>query len=379
MDFTLTREQRMVRDLARSFAKEEIAPLAATLDRTSEFPRESIRKMGEMGLRGMIVPEEYGGGGTDTISYSLAVEEISRACASTGVIMSVHTSVCCYPILKFGTEQQKHKYLPRLVTGTYLGAFALTEPGAGSDAASQQTVAVRDGDEYVLNGSKIFITNGVGEGVVVVAALTDRSAGTRGISTFIVEKGTPGFTLGSKENKMGINASDTYELVFEECRVPAQNMLGPEGGGFKVAMASLDGGRVSIAAQAVGIAQACLDESLKYAREREQFGRPIGKFQAIQWMLADMATGIEAARCLVLKASDNKDRGHRFTTESAMAKVYAGGVANSCARKGLQIHGGYGFTKDYPIERLYRDARITEIYEGTSEIQRLVIANDLLR
>jgi butyryl-CoA dehydrogenase len=369
----------MIRDMARDFAREEVAPFAAGNDALGEFPGDIIRKMGALGFMGMTAPPEYGGVGCDSISYSLAVEEISRACASSGVIMSVHNSVCVYPIVKFGTGEQKQRWLPKLASGEWLGAFALTEPGAGSDAASQETMAVPDGDDYIINGSKIFITNASQEGLVVVATLTDRSKGTRGITTFVVETGTPGFTLGTLEKKMGIHASPTYELVFEDCRVPASDMLGEEGGGFKVAMTSLDGGRISIAAQAVGIAQAALDEALKYAKEREQFGRPIGKFQAIQWMLADMATETEASRQLVLLASHLKDTGAKYTMEAAMAKVYAAETASRCARKGLQVHGGYGYTKDYPIERIYRDARVTEIYEGTSEIQRLVIANQLLR
>ncbi|UCE74319.1 MAG: acyl-CoA dehydrogenase [Methanomassiliicoccales archaeon] len=379
MDFRLTKEQEMIRSMVSEFAEKEVAPLASEIDETGEFPWQTIKKMAKLNLLGLPIPKEYGGAGVDTISYVLAVEEISKRCASTGVIMSVHTSVGTYPIYLFGTEEQKQKFVVPLALGERIGAFALTEPGAGSDAAGVQTTAVLKGDRYILNGSKIFITNGGVAGSVIVMAMTDKSKGHRGITALIVEKDTEGFTYGSIEKTMGVIGSDTCELVFEDCKIPKENLLGTEGMGFRIAMKALDGGRIGIAAQALGIAEAALEESVKYAKEREQFGKPIAKFQAIQWMIANMAAEIEAARMLVYHAAYSKDRGVNFTKEAAMAKCYASEVAMRATTKALQIHGGYGYTKDYPVERFFRDAKITEIYEGTSEIQRMVIASNLLK
>ena len=379
MDFSLTKEQEMIRKMVREFAEKEVAPIAAEIDETCEFPAETIKKMGKLGLMGVTVPKEWGGGGMDSVSYVIAVEEISRACASTGVAMSVNNSLVCDSILKFGTEAQKQKYLIPLAKGEKLGSFALTEPSAGTDAAAQQTTAVKDKNDYIINGSKIFITNGSKSDVVILFAMTDKSKGTRGISAFIVDSNTKGFSIGTIEDKMGIRGSIQAELVFEDMRIPSENLLGKEGAGFKIAMVSLDSGRIGIAAQALGIAQAALDESIKFAKEREQFGRPIAKFQAIQWMIANMATEIDAARLLVYRAAFVKGQGMRFSQEAAMAKLYASDVAVRVTRDAVQIHGGYGYTKDYTVERLYRDAKITEIYEGTSEVQKMVISGTLLR
>jgi butyryl-CoA dehydrogenase len=379
MDFQPTKEQQMIRTMVSEFAEKEIKPLAAEIDETGEFPWQTINKMAKLNLMGLPIPKDLGGAGVDTISYAIAVEEIARRCASTAVIMSVHTSVGTYPIYLFGTEEQKEKFVPPLAKGERIGAFALTEPGAGSDAASVQTTAVLKGNHYILDGSKIFITNGGVAGSVVVLAMTDKSKGHRGISAFVVEKDTEGFTIGSKEKTMGMIGSDTSELVFENCKVPKENLLGNEGMGFKIGMKALDGGRIGIAAQALGIAEAALSEGIKYAKEREQFGRPIAKFQAVQWMIANMTCEIEAARMLVYQAAYMKDQGTDFSKEAAMAKLYASEVAMRSAIKSLQIHGGYGYIKDYPVERFFRDAKVTEIYEGTSEIQRMVIAANLLR
>ena len=379
MDFALTAEQEMVRKMVMEFAESELRPIAADIDREGRYPEETVKKMGELGLMGMTVSKEYGGGGLDTVSYAIGVEEISRACSSHGVIMSVNNSLACFPIEKFGTEEQKKEFLTPLASGEKLGCFGLTEPSAGTDAASQQTTAVLDGDEYVINGSKIFITNGAVADTIVFFAMTDKSKGTRGISCFVIDKNTPGFSIGTIEEKMGIRASVQAELVFENIRLPKNNLLGEVGKGFKIAMLTLDGGRIGIASQALGIAQAALDESLKYAKEREQFGRPIGKFQAIQWMIADMATEIQAARFLVYKAAWTKDNAKRYSAEAARAKLYASDTAVKATRSAIQVHGGYGFINDYPLERLYRDAKITEIYEGTSEVQRMVIAGDKLK
>jgi alkylation response protein AidB-like acyl-CoA dehydrogenase len=379
MDLKLTEEQEMIRDMARKFAELEVAPLAAELDEKGEPPLDNLKKMGELGFLGLIVPEEYGGPGADTVSYMLVLEEISKACASTAVPMAVNCSLVCEPILKFGSEEQKRRFLPALAQGQMLGAFALTEPGAGSDAAAQTTTAIRDGDQYVINGTKCFISNGGLADLIVLFAMTDKPRGARGISALLVEKGTPGFSTGKEENKMGIRASNTCELIFEDCRVPAANLLGREGRGFKIAMIALDGGRVGIGAQATGIAQAAYEASLEYAKTRQQFGQPISQFQAIQWMLADMATRIEASRLLTLSAAMKKDAGERFTKEAAMCKLFASETAVWVTNRAVQIHGGYGYMKEYPIERYYRDAKITEIYEGTNEIQRLVIANQILR
>ncbi len=379
MRFSLTPEQEMIRKVVREFAEKEIAPLAAEIDQTCEFPRVNVEKMVKLGLLGIPFPQEYGGAGGDHLSYAITVEELSRACATTGVICSAHTSLACYPLYAFGTEEQKQKYLVPLLKGEKLGAFALTEPNAGTDAASQQTVAILDKDDYVLDGSKIFITNAGEADIFVVMAMTDRSKGTRGISAFIVEKGTPGFSLGKKEDKLGIRASDTRELIFENCRVPQENILGQEGKGFKIAMSTLDGGRIGIAAQALGIAQRALDETIQYVQERKQFGRPISKFQAIQFTLAEMATKVEAARLLTYRAADMKDRGENYSAAAAMAKYYASEAAMDVTVKAIQLHGGYGYTKEYPVERLMRDAKITEIYEGTTEVQKMVIASSIIK
>ena len=379
MDLKFTEEHEMMRKMVRDFAEKDVAPLAAELDEKGEVPFENIKTMGRLGLLGLTAPEEYGGCGADTISYVIAIEELSKACASTAIVMAVQNSLVNYGLTKFGTEEQKQKYLTKLVTGEWIGAFALTEPGAGSDAAAQRTTAVRDGDFYVLNGTKHFITNGGFADVVIVFAMTDKSRGSRGISAFIVEKTFPGFSVGKEENKMGIRGTNTSELIFEDCRVPAENLLGKEGQGFKIAMIALDAGRIGVGAQAVGIAQAAFEAAVEYAKTREQFGGPISRLQAIQWMIADMATRIEAARLLVYNAALKKDSGERFTKEAAMAKLYASETAAFVVDRALQIHGGYGYMKEYPVERYYRDARITRLYEGTSEIQRLVIAHQVLR
>jgi butyryl-CoA dehydrogenase len=379
MDLKFTEEQEMIRKMIRDFAEKDVAPLAAELDEKGKVPFENIKAMSRMGLMGLTAPEEYGGGGADTLSYVIVIEELSKACSSTAIVMAVQNSLVNYGLVKFGTEEQKQKYLPKLVTGEWISAFALTEPGAGSDAAAQLTTAVRDGDFYVLNGTKHFITNGGIADVVIVFAMTDKRRGARGISAFIVEKTFPGFSVGKAENKMGIRGSNTSELIFEDCRVPAENLLGKEGRGFKIAMIGLDAGRIGVGAQAVGIAQAAFEAAVEYAKTREQFGAPISSLQAIQWMIADMATRIEAARLLVYQAALKKDAGERFTKEAAMAKLFASEMAGFVVDCALQIHGGYGYMKEYPVERYYRDARITRIYEGTSEIQRLVIANQVLR
>jgi butyryl-CoA dehydrogenase len=378
MDFVLGEEQGLVRDMVRVFAAKEIAPRAAEVDRTEEFPAENIRKMAELGLLGLPYPEEYGGGGGDYLSYAIAVEEIARACGSTALIYAAHVSLGCGPIYNFGTEAQKQKWLPRLCSGEGLGAFGLTEPEAGSDAGSTRTVAVRDGDYFVLNGSKMWITSGAIADVVTCTAKTDPSARTRGISCFLVEQGTPGFIPGKNEPKMGLKGSVTSALSLENCRVPAENLLGKEGEGFRQMLITLDAGRISIGAMALGLAQAALDEAVRYSKERVQFGQPIAKFQAIQWMIADMATEIDAARLLVYRAAWLKDRGRPFTKEAAMAKLYASEVAERAGFKALQIHGGYGYSREYPVERIYRDQRLCTIGEGTSEIQRLVIAREVL-
>jgi len=383
MDLKLTEEQEMVRKMARDFAQKEVAPIAAEMDEKGEVPFGNIKKMGRLGLLGLTAPEEYGGGGADTVSYVVALEEIAKACASTAVVMAVQNSLVNYALARFGTEEQKRKFLVPLAQGEKIGAYALTEPEAGSDAAAIRTRAVRDGDEYVINGTKHFITNGGFADIVILYATVDPSKGYRGITAFIVEKGTPGFSTGKEENKMGIRATNTCELIFQDCRVPVANRLGDEGQGFKIALSALDAGRIGIGAQAVGIAQAAYEAALEYAKTRVQFGQPIAQLQAIQWMLADMATRIEAARLLVYKAALAKDEaqktGARFSKEAAMAKLFASETAGFVTDCALQIHGGYGYMKDYPLERYYRDARITRIYEGTNEIQRLVIARSILR
>ena len=378
MDFELSEEQLLIQEMVREFAATEVAPIAAEIDRDHRFPEELIPKLAKLSLLGVPYPEEVGGAGADNVSYVIVLEELARVCGSTPVIVSGHTSLGTWPIFEFGSPAQKEKYLNKLTTGAMLGAFALTEPGAGTDAAAGRTTAVLDGDEYVLNGSKIFITNGGYAGIYIVTAMTDPAAGTRGISAFIVEKDAPGFTVVEKEHKMGIKASSTTPLYFSDCRVPKDALLGQEGKGFKIAMAALDGGRIGIGAQALGIAQGALDASLAYAKERVQFGKPIAALQAIQWMIADMATEIDAARLLVYRAAWNKDHGLPYGTAAAMAKLFASEAATRVADRAIQIHGGYGYTESYPVERAYRDAKITELYEGTSEVQRMVIAGSFL-
>jgi len=379
MNFDLTEEQRMIQEMAQSFAQKEVLPKAAELDETGRFPEELVRQMAGLGLMGIAVPEEYGGAGMDNVSYAIAMEEIARACASTAVILSVNNSLACAPILSFGSEEQKRKYLVPLASGEHLGCFGLTEPEAGSDAGSQKTTAVRDGSHYVLNGTKNFITNATQADTCVLFAMTDRKKKHKGITAFILDMKTQGVTIGKKEIKLGICASATASIMLEDVKIPAANVLGNEEEGFKIAMRTLDGGRIGIAAQAIGIARASLEDSLAYAKERKQFGQPIANFQAIQWMLADMATEIDAARMLTYRAAWRKDRNLRYTKESAMAKLYASEAAMRASVKGIQIHGGYGYIREYPAERHFRDAKITEIYEGTSEIQRLVIASDLVK
>jgi alkylation response protein AidB-like acyl-CoA dehydrogenase len=379
MDFSLNETHTMIRDTARKFADERIAPGTIDRDEKEEFPREIVRELGDLGFMGMMVPEEWGGSGLDTTSYVFALEEVSRVDASVGVIMSVNNSLVCYGINKDGTQEQKQRFLKDLASGKKLGAFALSEPEAGSDASNQRTTAVRDGDCYILNGSKNWITNGSTADLVLVMAATDRSKGAKGISTFIVEKGTPGFAVAKKERKLGIRSSDTVSLAFTECRVPAANRIGGEGDGFRFAMKTLEGGRIGISAQAVGIAQACLNASVRYARERKAFDRPIAELQAIQFKIADMATDIDASRMLMLKAAALKDAGQPFGAEAAMAKLFASKTAVQSALEAIQIHGGYGYVREYLVERYLRDAKITEIYEGTSEIQRIVIARSLLK
>lgn len=378
MDFSLSKEHEMARTLFRDFAETEVKPLAQEVDETEEFPRGTVAKMNKLGFMGIPVGKEYGGQGCDTLTYAMCVEELSRVCGTTGVIVSAHTSLCAEPIKKFGTEEQKQKYLVPLAKGEKLGAFGLTEPGAGTDAAGQQTKAVLEGDEYVLNGSKIFITNGKEADIYIIFAMTDKSKGTKGISAFIVEKGTKGFTFGTKEKKMGIRGSATYELIFTDCRIPKENLLGAIGKGFGIAMTTLDGGRIGIASQALGLAQGALDATIAYVKERKQFGRSISKFQNTQFEIADMATKVEAARLLVYKAAIAKDTQKKFSLEAAMAKLYAAEVAMEVTTKAVQLHGGYGYTREYDVERMMRDAKITEIYEGTSEVQKMVIAGSVL-
>lgn len=379
MDFKLSKEQEMIRNVMKEFAECEVKPIAAEIDESSRFPRETVEKMAKYHMLGIPFPVEYGGAGGDEIAYAIAVEELSKACATTGVILSAHTSLGCWPIYKYGTEEQKQKYLVPLAKGEKLGAFGLTEPNAGTDAAGQQTTAILDGDNYILNGTKLFITNGGEADIYIIFAMTDRTKGTRGISAFIVEKDTPGFSIGKIEDKMGIRGSSTAELIFRDCIIPKENLLGKEGKGFGIAMSTLDGGRIGIAAQALGIAEGALEETIKYIKERQQFGRPLSKFQGLQWMIADMATEIEGAKLLVYKAAYNKANGLAYNKEAAMAKLFAANTAMNVTTKCVQLHGGYGYTKDYPVERMMRDAKITEIYEGTSQVQQMVIAANLLR
>jgi butyryl-CoA dehydrogenase len=379
MDFELAKQQKMARKIAHDFAAAELEPYAQERDEKMEFPDTAIKKLAELGFMGINIPKQYSGAGLDSISYVLIIEELAKACASTAIIVSVHNSVGAYPIYLLGTDEQKKKYLPALASGKKLGAFALTEPNAGSDPASIETTAERDGKFYVLNGTKTFITNGGTSDIVIVMACVDRSKRGKGITAFIVEKSFAGFSVGTKENKLGIRASDTCELIFENCAVPAENILGSTGGGLGAALNALEFGRVGVAAQALGVARCAMEECISYSKERKQFGKPIGGFQAIQWMIADMATEIEAARHLIFKAASLKDRGKPFTTQGSMAKLYASEVAMRAATKALQIHGGYGCMKDYKVERCFRDAKVIEVYEGTSEIQRLIIARNVMK
>jgi len=379
MLFKLTDEQKMIQNMVREFSRKVIAPTAADRDKSKEFPADNFKQMGELGLMGMMIPEEYGGEAADAVSYVLALSEIAYSCASTSVVMSVQNSIVCESFNKFGTEDQKQEFLVPLASGEIIGAFGLTEPDAGSDPVSQETTAVKDGDHYMINGTKRFITSGKTCSVALVTAKTDEAAGHRGISCFIIPKGTPGFEVGHVEDKMGLRASDTTDLIFENCRVPAANILGKEGDGFKIAMSGLDSGRIGIAAQSLGVAQAAFDAAVKYAKKRKQFGVPITKHQAIRFQVADMATHIEAARQLVFSAASTKDRGEKYTQEASMAKLFASEMVQDITARAIQMHGGYGFTKDYDVERFYRDARVFTIYEGTSEIQRIVISNNILR
>ncbi|MDY6823969.1 MAG: acyl-CoA dehydrogenase [Thermodesulfobacteriota bacterium] len=374
----LSKEQEMVRKMAREFARRELAPLAAERDQKHEYPGESLKKMGELGLLGMLVPEEYGGEAMDTVSYAAALYEIARACTSTAVIMSVHNSICCGSLHRFGSESQKQQYLVPMAGGEFICSFALSEPEAGSDPAGMDTTAEKDGDHYVLNGTKRWITGGATSKLFIVLAKTDPAAGHKGISAFLVTRGMEGFSTGRLEDKMGQCASDTTDLIFTNCRVPADNLLGKEGEGFRVAMSGLDDGRIGVAALSLGVGQAALDEATAYAGQRQQFGWPIADNQGIRWMIADMATDVEAARLLVLNAAAQKDRGRRCSKEASMAKLYASEMANRVAGQAVQIHGGYGYTREFPVERLYRDARVLTIYEGTSQIQKIVIAKEVL-
>ncbi|MEG0764995.1 MAG: acyl-CoA dehydrogenase [Pseudoflavonifractor sp.] len=374
MDFTLNDEQQLMQNMFREFIEAEVRPIAASLDEEERFPEELLPKMAELGLMGIPVPEAYGGVGMGNLEYAMAVEEVSKACASTGVTISAHTSLCSWPILHYGTEEQKQKYLVPLASGETLGAFGLTEPSAGTDSAMQKTTAEDKGDYYLLNGSKVFITNGFYADTYVVFAMTDKAAGNRGITAFILEKGMPGFTFGNKEHKMGIRGSATYELLFQDVKVPKENMLGELNKGFKIAMNTLDGGRIGIASQALGIAQGAIDEAVKYTKERVQFGQAISKFQNTQFTLADMQTRVDAARLLVYRAAASKDAGRPYASEAAMAKLFASEAARDVTCKAVQLFGGYGYTRAYPVERMMRDAKITEIYEGTSEVQKMVIS-----
>lgn len=379
MSSMFTDEQLMVQSMVREFARKVVQPTAAERDRTKEFPAENLRQMGELGLMGMMIPDQYDGAGADCVSYVLALMEIASACASTAVVMSVQNSIVCESLYRFGSEAQKEKYLRPLAAGEIIGAFCLTEPSAGSDPVRQATTAVRDGNDYIINGTKRFITSGKNSSVVIVTAKTDESLRHKGISAFIVEKGRPGLAVGHIEDKMGLRGSDTADLIFEDCRVPAENLLGAEGQGFAIAMAGLDSGRIGIGAQSVGVARAALEAAVKYAKEREQFGQSIAKFQGLRWMVSDMATEVEAARQLVLSAARMKDHGEPYTQQASMAKLFASEMVQRVTAQAIQIHGGYGYTKDYPVERFYRDARVFTIYEGTSEIQRIVIANHVFR
>ena len=379
MDFHLSKEQEMVRKMYREFAETEVKPLAQEIDEEERFPMETVEKMGKLGMMGIYFPKEYGGAGGDVLSYAMCVEELAKVCGTTAVIVSAHTSLCCAPIFEHGTEEQKMKYLPDLLSGRKIGAFGLTEPNAGTDASGQQTTAVLDesGENYILNGSKCFITNGTVAETFVVAAMTDPKAGNHGISTFIVEKSFPGFSVGKHEKKMGIRGSSTCDLIFEDCVVPKANLLGKEGEGFKIAMQTLDGGRIGIAAQALGLGEGAIDEAVKYVQERVQFKKRLSQFQNTQFQLADMHTRMQAAQYLVYAAACKKQNHEPYGMDSAMAKLFAAEAANEVTRKAVQLFGGYGYTREYPVERMMRDAKITEIYEGTSEVQRMVISRAL--
>ncbi len=383
MDFTLSKKHEMARALFKEFAEKEVKPLAQEVDETEVFPRGTVEKMAKAGFLGIPVPKQYGGQGCDPLTYAMCVEELSKVCGTTGVIVSAHTSLCCDPIQTYGTEEQKQKYLIPLAKGEKLGAFALAQRGPGTDAQGQQTKAVLDGDEWVLNGSKIFITNGKEADIYVIFAVTGiiekRGKKVKEISAFIVEKGTPGFTFGTKEKKMGIRGSATYELIFTDCRIPKENLLGAQGKGFGIAMHTLDGGRIGIAAQALGIAEGALESTIAYVQERKQFGRSIAAFQNTQFQIADMATKVEAAKMLVYKAAMAKATQKVYSVEAAMAKLYAAEVAMEVTTKAVQLHGGYGYTREYDVERMMRDAKITEIYEGTSEVQRMVISANIIK
>lgn len=379
MNFDLTKTEALFLQMIREFSDKEVAPLAAEIDEQERFPLETVEKMKGIGLFGIPIPVQYGGAGGTNLMYTMAVEELSRNCATTGVMLSAHTSLCVAPIYEHGTEEQKMKYLPKLCSGEWLGAFGLTEPNAGTDASAQQTTAVLDGEEWVLNGNKIFITNAGYAHVYIIFAMTDKLLGTKGISAFIVEKDTPGFSFGKKEKKLGIRGSATCELIFENCRIPKSNLLGKLGGGFGVAMKTLDGGRIGIAAQALGIAQGAMDETVKYTKERKQFGKSISAFQNTQFQMADLETKVQAARLLVRSAAFKKDAKVPYSADAAMAKLFAAETAMEVTTKAVQFHGGYGYTREYPVERMMRDAKITEIYEGTSEVQRMVIAGKLFK
>ncbi len=377
MDFEHSEQQQLIRAMVREFAQREVAPIAKAIDKSGEFPLATVKKMAQLGLLGMVVPPEYGGSGTDTVSYAIAIEELSRICASHGVIVSVNNSLACWPILHYGTEEQKQRYLVPMAKGEELGAYALTEPAAGSDAAKQKATAVLDGDSWLLNGNKIFITCGGAAQTYVLFAMTEPAKRYKGITAFIVPRDVDGLTVGTEEEKMGIRATATTEIFLSNVRIPKENVLGEVGQGFKVAMNTLNGGRIGIAAQALGIAQGCLDEAVAYAKVREAFGKTLGQMQAIQWMLADIATDVEVSRLLTYRAAWHEDTGADYIMSSAMAKLFAAEACVTAARKAVQIYGGYGYSKDYPVERFYRDSKITEIYEGTNEIQRVVIAGQL--
>lgn len=379
MEIKFTKQNELVRQMVQKFAENEVAPIAADIDQSEAFPVETVKKMGKYGLLGMGFPSEYGGTDSDFVSYIIVMEELAKACGTTSVIVAAHTSLCASPIFTYGTEEQKRKYLPDLLSGRKLGAFGLTEPNAGSDAGSQQTTAVPDGDNYILNGSKVFITNAGYADTYIIFAMTDKSRGTRGISTFIVEKDFPGFSIGKVEEKLGIRASSTGELIMQDCVVPKENLLGKEGKGFGIAMGTLDSGRIGIAAQALGFAEAAYEECLEYVKQRRQFGKPLSAFQGLQWYLAEMNVAVEASKLLIYKAACKKQNGENISLDAAQAKLYAAEAANAVAAKAVQILGGYGFTRDYPVERIMRDAKITEIYEGTSEVQKMVIAANILK